>query len=253
MAKINYAKLYTLRKDGRYQGKYKDASGKWKSVCDKDPEKLYFRLQELSAPTVVTFAMVAEDWEQKHREEIGEKTWYNYKPHVADIVKTHGKKPVEDITALDVINDLKVSQAQGYSATIISSRRSIYRMILDHALVNGHIKYNPAIGVPMPKNITRNRREAPDEDVIKKILQSPHITFSLFPILLLCSGLRKAEALAQKGLDELKGKNYTSEYKYVEMFDNSDYVYTLNKGEELQAEFKNIYTEFSDWLGSWEM
>lgn len=196
MAKINYAKLYTLRKDGRYQGKYKDASGKWKSVCDKDPERLYFRLQELSAPTVVTFAMVAEDWEQKHREEIGEKTWYNYKPHVADIVKTHGKKPVEDITALDVINDLKVSQAQGFSATIISSRRSIYRMILDHALINGHIKYNPAIGVPMPKNITRNRREAPDEDVIKKILQSPHITFGLFPILLLCSGLRKAEALA---------------------------------------------------------
>jgi len=69
----------------------------------------------------------------------------------------------------------------------------------------------------------------------------------------LVANVRKAEALAQKGLDELKGKNYTSEYKYVEMFDNSDYVYTLNKGEELQAEFKNIYTEFSDWLGSWEM
>ena len=69
----------------------------------------------------------------------------------------------------------------------------------------------------------------------------------------LVANIRKAEALAQKGLTELQSKNYTSEYKYVEMFGKSDYVYTLKKGEELQAEFKNTYTEFSDWLGSWEM
>ena len=196
MAKINYAKLYTQRADGCYQGKYKDRNGKWKTVCSKDPDKLYYKIQELTSPTVVTFAMVAEDWEQEHREQIGEKTWVNYRPHVADIVSKHGKRPVEDITALDVINDLKFSQSQGYSGTIISTRRSIYRMILDHALMNGHIKYNPALGVSMPRGITRNRREAPGEDVIKKILQSPHIPFGQFPILLLCSGLRKAEALA---------------------------------------------------------
>lgn len=196
MAKINYAKLYTLQKDGRYHSKYRDPSGRWKSIADKDPERLYFRIQELTSPKAVTFADVAEDWERVHREEVGEKTWYNYKPHVEDIVKKHGETSVEDISALDVINDLKVAQSHGYSATIISTRRSIYRMILDHALINGHVKYNPAIGVPMPKGITRNRREAPPEDVIKKILQSPHIPFGLFPILLLCSGLRKAEALA---------------------------------------------------------
>lgn len=196
MAKVNYAKLYTQRKDGRYQTKYKDPSGVWHSVCDRDPERLYFRVQELTSPTVLSFAMVAEAWEEIHREEIGEKTWYNYKPHVDDIVKKHGKTPVDEVTAIDVINDLKAAQAQGYSATIISTRRSIYRMILDHALINGHVKYNPAIGVPMPKGITRNRREAPSEDVIKKILQSPHIPFGLFPILLLCTGMRKSEALA---------------------------------------------------------
>ena len=196
MAKINYAKLYTQRADGCYQGKYKDASGKWKTVCSKDPEKLYHKIQELEKPTIITFGMVAADWENVHREEVGEKTWYNYKPHVDSIVKKHGKRPVEEITALDVINDLKCAQGEGRSATIISTRRSIYRMILDHALMNGHIKYNPAIGVSMPRGITRNRREAPEEEAIKTILQSPHVPFGLFPILLLCSGLRKAEALA---------------------------------------------------------
>lgn len=69
----------------------------------------------------------------------------------------------------------------------------------------------------------------------------------------LVANVRKAEALAKKALGELQNKNYTYEYKYVEMFGKSDNVYTLNKGEELIQEMDNIYTEFSDWLGSWEM
>ena len=69
----------------------------------------------------------------------------------------------------------------------------------------------------------------------------------------LVANVRKAEALAKKALGELENKNYTSEYKYVEMFGKEDFVYTLNKGEELNAEMKSIYTEFSNWLGSWEM
>jgi hypothetical protein len=69
----------------------------------------------------------------------------------------------------------------------------------------------------------------------------------------LVANVRKAEALAQKALSELENKNYTTEYKYVEMFGKEDWVYTLNKGEELQAEMNQTYMEFSNWLGSWEM
>lgn len=196
MAKINYAKLYTLRKDGRYQAAYRDANGNRKFMYDRDPQRLYEKLEALDDPQVVTFGQVAEEWEKFHREEIGAKTWANYAPHVADIVKAHGKTPVEEMTALDVMNDLKTAQMQKCSATIISTRRSIYRMILDHALLQGHIKYNPAIGVKMPKGVERNRREAPTEDVVKKIMSNTEPTFSRFAVLLLCSGLRKAEALA---------------------------------------------------------
>ncbi len=69
----------------------------------------------------------------------------------------------------------------------------------------------------------------------------------------LVANVRKAEALAQKALGELQSKNYTSEYKYVEMFGTEDYVFTLDKGAELTAEMQTVYTEFSNWLGSWEM
>ena len=69
----------------------------------------------------------------------------------------------------------------------------------------------------------------------------------------LVANIRRAEALAQKALEELKNGNYTSEYKYVEKFGTNDHVYTLHKGDELVAEMDQIYSEFSNWLGSWEM
>ena len=69
----------------------------------------------------------------------------------------------------------------------------------------------------------------------------------------LVANVRKAEALANKALGELENKNYTSEYKYVEKFGKEDWIFTLNKGEELTAEMQQIYMEFSNWLGSWEM
>ena len=69
----------------------------------------------------------------------------------------------------------------------------------------------------------------------------------------LVANVRKAEALANKALGELENKNYTSEYKYAEKFGKEDWIFTLNKGEELTAEMQQIYMEFSNWLGSWEM
>ena len=69
----------------------------------------------------------------------------------------------------------------------------------------------------------------------------------------LVANVRKAEALAQKALGELQNKNYTFELQYVEMFGTEDYVFTLNKGAELSSEMNAVYTEFSNWLGSWEM
>ncbi|MBQ4510662.1 MAG: hypothetical protein II984_08060 [Clostridia bacterium] len=69
----------------------------------------------------------------------------------------------------------------------------------------------------------------------------------------LVSNVEKAKSLAEKALKELNDGNYTSEYKYVEMFGKSDYVYTLNKGDELKGEMDQIYMEFSNWLGNWEM
>lgn len=69
----------------------------------------------------------------------------------------------------------------------------------------------------------------------------------------LVANVRRAEALAQKALADLKNGNYTYEEKYVEKFGTYDKVYTLTNGEALMNEMNEIYSEFSNWLGSWEM
>lgn len=69
----------------------------------------------------------------------------------------------------------------------------------------------------------------------------------------LIENIEKAEVLANKAIQDLINEEYTSEYVYVEKFEQYDYIFSLNNGEELSNEMDALYLEFSNWLGSWEM
>lgn len=196
--KSRYAAMFTLRKDGRYQAAYTE-NGKRKFLYDKDPEKLYLKLQEATAPEVdriPTFKEVAESWERIHREEITQRTWTNYLPHYQTILARHGDKQISDVTAQLISNHLTTAKAQGYSATVVNSIRSIYRMIFDYAIALDLAQYNPVLSVRLPKGLKRGKRVSPNDPQIRTILNSADLPFGLFPIFLLCTGLRKSEALA---------------------------------------------------------
>lgn len=198
MAKrIKYADMFTLRKDGRYQGSYTDETGRH-YVYDRDPETLFRKLQELQnkAPGIPTFKEVAENWERAHREEITSRTWTNYKPHYDEILRRHGSKTMEQVTALDIVNHLTAAKAAGYSRTVANSIRSLYRMIFDYAVANDLAKYNPVTSVKLPKGLKQGKRTAPSDEQIKIICKNIDAPFGLFPFFLLCTGMRKSEALA---------------------------------------------------------
>lgn len=195
--KLKYADLFTLRKDGRYQGSYTDETGRH-YVYDRDPEALYLKLQGLQSkePKVPTFKEIAENWEREHREEITARTWVNYAPHYEDILRRHGSKTVDQITALDIINHLTTAKTKGYSKTVTNSIRSLYRMIFDYAVANDLAKYNPVSSVKLPKGLKQGKRTAPTDEQIKLICSHIGSPFGLFPFFLLCTGMRKSEALA---------------------------------------------------------
>lgn len=199
MAKrINYADMFTRRKDGRYQASYTDDTGRH-FLYDRDPESLYRRLQEAQIPQeqkIPTFREVADDWECVHREEIEERTWNNYRTHLAEILEKHGDKPITEVGALDVSNHLTKAKAEGFSMTVVNSIRSIYRMIFDHAICGGYAQYNPVTSVRLPKGLKRGKRTAPSDSVVKVICNNIDAPFGFFPFFLLCTGMRKSEALA---------------------------------------------------------
>ena len=197
--KLNYADLFTLRKDGRYMARYTDETGKRVCLYDKDPGRLYDRLQVAKVPKeerIPTFGEIAEDWERQHREEITSRTWKNYAPHYQNILTKHGNKHVEDVSAADVQNHLLEAKSKQYSATVVNSIRSLYRMIFDYAIVAGYAKYNPVSAIKLPRGLKRGKRTAPTDEQIQTIFNNIDKPFGLFPFFLLCTGMRKSEALA---------------------------------------------------------
>ena len=201
MAKrINYADMFTLRKDGRYVGTYTDKDGKRKYVYDRDPKALYDKIQELTQPEAEesppTFREIAESWEREHREEIEHRTWVNYEPHYKTILSRHGDKQMQEVTAQEIVNHLTAAKAQGYSATVVNTIRSLYRMIFDYAVAHDYAQYNPVLSVRLPKGLKRGKRTAPTDAQIKTIFANVGQPFGLFPVFLICTGLRKSEALA---------------------------------------------------------
>ena len=179
-------------------GYYRDGQGKRHAVYDRDPEELARKIaaKERQPEPEATFRSVAESWERQHREEIEDRTWRNYRPHYEALLDRYGDIPFTQVEAADIVQDLARAKARGLSATVVNARRSIWRMIFDHAVILGVAKYNPVSSVKLPKGLHRGKRTAPTEEQMQKILDSLDAPFGLFPFLLLCTGLRKSEALA---------------------------------------------------------
>ena len=209
MKKNSYADLFTLRKDGRFQGYWREPdkdgkpTGKRHAICDPDPERLFFRIQEKQAPTVRTFRAVAEEWEALHSGSVGDRTWKNYAPHLDDLVSLYGDRAVADLTAADVAQDLLAAKSKGYGHTVVNTRRSIWRGIFDQAVAQRDMPYNPAISVKLPKGLKKGKREAPPDTVLDEVIRSgSDMEFGFIPFFLLCTGLRRSEAL-QRRKDDL--------------------------------------------------
>ncbi len=65
--------------------------------------------------------------------------------------------------------------------------------------------------------------------------------------------IEKADALCDKAYGELKASNCTQVSEYSGMFNDGRLQYKMNKSTELEAEMKEVFYSFSDWLANWEL
>lgn len=204
--KIDYASMFTLRKDGRYQGSYTDSTGRH-YVYDKDPERLWHKLNDPKEGRPVLFRDIAESWYNASIGSMEAGTWAGYQAHYKRAVERLGDREAAEITAYDIQTQISAMKAYGYAASTINKQRIVYRLIYQHAIIDPvlgkAITYNPADHVKMPSGLPKaKKREAPEDEIVKAIQEKATTAyFGTFALFLLCTGFRRGEALGIRWQD----------------------------------------------------
>ena len=193
--KIDYASMFTRRKDGLFMGYWRDDNGRH-ALYDRDPEKLYFKIQEKEAPAVPTFAEIADAWEESHVSGLNRGTQATYKAPLQQLRDDLGDMEITKVTPMDVQRIMLKEKAQAYSYKHAALKKSLLKQIFDSAVAEGLIPYNPASSINVPRGLKKGRIEAPEKSqqtIIAKNLDKP---FGDFVAVLLYAGLRTEEAAA---------------------------------------------------------
>ena len=213
MAKTNFAKLFTLRADGRYQGYWKDRDGGRHALCDRDPEKLYARIVEKETPPPLTFGVIADAWETQVFEKLKPGTQACYSKPLRRAVDSFGSRPAAELSAPEIYSLLARLAAQAYSVKTVKMQLTVIRQIYKHALIDPvygeELRYNPADTVTIPREAKKAvHRTAPEDEIVALIrARASTAYFGLFALFLLSTGFRRGEALAVRWRDiDLKGK-----------------------------------------------
>ena len=204
--KLDYASMFTLRKDGRYQGSYTDETGRH-YVYDKDPEKLWNRLNATNEEKPLLFSDIANGWQNSAWEKIRDGTKSCYDAPLARAIERFGDRKAEEIEPHEISTHLQILKSQGLSASTIKKQRIVYKQIFDFAITDKvygkSIRYNPVANVKLPEGMPKaKQREAPEDEIVKQIRAKAETAyFGMFAFFLICTGFRRGEALAVQWKD----------------------------------------------------
>jgi integrase len=199
--KFDYASAhgFTRRADGRYM-KVVPGGDKPRALYDRDPEALFKKWQAYLNPTAPLFKDTAEMWEEWKWPQISAGTRTCYAPSLKRAIDEQGGKLITEVTPADIKNHLDKLKVQGFGKKTVSTQKTVYTLIFrfiitsDDPKLHGWVKYNPATEVKLPRGLTEEKREAPEDDVIDIIRQNTNKPFGLFARLLINTGFREAEA-----------------------------------------------------------
>ena len=204
MPKKKKIKGLSLRADGRYQASV-TVDGRRMFFYSRDPEDCLRQrdayLAKAQNPAPLTFAQVAEEWQEAHWPEIGPGTRSTYQACLERAVDAAGDAPLSEVGAAEVQAVLLRMAAQSYSARTVKAQKVVYNLIFKYAIIQGYATFNPVQAVSVPAGLPKTTREAPEDNVIQQIQDGLGLTFGLFAYFLLYTGCRKGEALAMQWTD----------------------------------------------------
>lgn len=232
MRKSKYAEMYTLRKDGRYMGFWReldrngDPTGKRHSLCDSDPERLFLRIQEKESgkPPAQTFDEAADAWERKHWDRIGQKTAETYTAPLRRIRDQFDGMEAGEVSAQSIQAFLADLGKQGFSRRSVQMHRDVLNMIYNNAILEGRLSINPCAAVSLPRNLPVKKRELPDDEAIEAVKAAGDHPFGLFALICLYAGLRRGEVLALRYEDIDRTRRVLRVTRAVEFVGNNPHI-----------------------------
>ncbi len=147
------------RKDGKWCGKYKDASGKWKYLYRKTKgeakQSLREALRDRDAGITTTEQTVndaLESWLGDIRREVSHRTWVNRESLYRCHIKPHaiGTKKIKSITPDDIRNFYK-DKAENLADSTVKRLHTMLNTALTQAVRRKQIRTNPITEVKAPK------------------------------------------------------------------------------------------------------
>lgn len=235
MKKIDYSALFTLRKDGRYMYRWTDVQGKRNALYDRDPEKLYAKVQNIGKEAPPSFGAIAEAWQAWQWDRVAYKTSEAYTAPLRRITDRWGDDDPADITAQEISAYLSALAKQGYSRRSVQMHRDILNMIFRYGIVNNGLKYNPVDAVSLPRNLPSTKRDLPSDAALDAV-KSSSAPFSLFAKLCLYSGLRRGEALALRYEDVDREHHLIHVTKAIEYIGNNAHI----KAPKTEAGYRDV-------------
>lgn len=199
--KPDYASMFTLRKDGRYQGSYTDETGRH-YMYDRDPERLWHKLNDPKEEKALLFREIAEAWQKDAWDKIRDGTKSCYDAPCRRAIERFGDREAADIEPHEISTHLQMLKALELSASTIKKQKVVYKQIFQFAIMDKvfgkKIRYNPVLNVKLPDGLPKpKQREAPEDEIVKKIRKNADKAyFGMFAFFLICTGFRRGEALA---------------------------------------------------------
>lgn len=112
------------------------------------------------------------------------------------LVKEFGALPVAEVSAADVERILLREKKEKYSYKHASTVKSVCKQILDLAVLEKAIQFNPVLCVKVPRGMSRRQVAAPEMDIMETIAAHLDAPFGDFVAMLLYTGMRTEEAAA---------------------------------------------------------
>ena len=190
-------KKYYVRPDGLHEtirtidGKRVAFRGKTDAEVDRKILEYSKKAEEKKQPF---FKEVSEAWEDEHFPTLAYNTARNYKSQNKLVTEHFGDYRVGEITPADIQAYLNSHRTQARKT--VTNRLLTLNLIFDYAVLKGYVQVNPCAAVHVPKGLAKKHRDAPTEAETKIIKQFGSDPDGLMPLLILCTGCRKGEAMA---------------------------------------------------------